>query len=94
MSPFSALEVETLQIFRDRVCMLGWRNWQTRTVEGRVEKSVWVRLPLRVLAELYSSAFFMPKTELNLPYILQVLKSLEFKIFAIKANHLGVNYAC
>ena len=29
---------------------LGWRNWQTRMVEGHVEKSVGVRVPPRVPA--------------------------------------------
>jgi hypothetical protein len=29
--------------------LLEWRNWQTRTVEGRVGKPVRVRLPPRVL---------------------------------------------
>ena len=23
-----------------------WRNWQTRTFEGRMEQSMWVRFPL------------------------------------------------
>ena len=37
------------QVFSFPQTLLGWRNWQTRTVEGRVGKPVRVRLPPRVL---------------------------------------------
>ncbi len=42
---------ETLIILMEKLYMSGWRNWQTRTVEGRVVYTMGVQVPLPTPAE-------------------------------------------